>query len=81
MIPAQFYDLQSGVNRCLKMLNTCETQDHLDVTSVYISLFINLWEHKIGKLRDDDLSIALDAATDVLIEALHDRNHASRDKG
>jgi len=68
-----FHQLQAGVNKCLRMVETSSTKDHLQGTTRYLHLFADRWEFKLARIKDDDLDIALEAAIEVILERLHDK--------
>lgn len=76
MLEPIFHQLQAGVNKCLRMVDTSSTQAHLQGTTRYLHLFADQWEFKLARIKDDDLDIALEAAIEVILERLHAKEHS-----
>jgi len=75
MIEPIFHELQVGVNKCLRMVDTSSTEAHLEGTTRYLHLFADRWESKLAKIKNEDLDIALEAAIEVVLERLHVKEH------
>lgn len=76
MLEPIFHQLQAGVNKCLRMVDTSSTQAHLQGTTRYLHLFADRWEFKLARIKDDDLDIALEAAIEIILERLHAKEHS-----
>lgn len=76
MLEPIFHQLQAGVNKCLRMVDTSSTQAHLQGTTRYLHLFADRWEFKLARIKDDDLDIALEAAIEIILERLQAKEHS-----